>query len=200
MYDNFDDFNEVDIDSEIMAIINENSETSFTPMYENERNPQRPVNSIRPQTTNRTNEIAVATSSLDSQGHILNVGDKVTIGNDKAIGRIVALGKNAKVRIKDEGDYDFPCSVLTLYKDETPQGFVSETKNAYNTLMPQERVTEHRTPRKNDDRVISYNIESLIRSHGEEDYNDVSNYDPVEGANRLQEMGGDGQPFDMGIE
>ena len=200
MYDNFDDFGGIEIDPEVLAIMNESSETSFN--YE-ERKPiqRKPV-----QTQQRTNEIAVATSSLDSEGQILNVGDKVTIGNDKAIGRIIALGKNAKVRIQNEGDFDFPCSVLTLYKENPMEkmsgAFTSndniapktESRSAY-SLAPQQKS------KKANDKFTSYTVESLMKDHLQdgEDYNDVSNEDVYEMNERLQEYGGDGQVFDMGI-
>ena len=204
MYDNFDDFGGIEIDPEVLAIMNESSETSFN--YEErkpiQRKPQQPV---IPQ---RTNEVAVATSSLDSEGQILNVGDKVVIGNDKAIGRIIRLGKNALINIPNEGEFEFPCSVLTLYKEKPMESmtgaFTSNTNvtsvrenrsNAYTTLAPQEKR------KTTNDKFTSYTVESLMREHLQdgEDYNDVSNDDTYEMTERLQEYGGDGQIFDMGI-
>ena len=174
------------IDPEVLAIMNENASTDFSLSY-NTKN----VSEVKPQ---RTNELAVKTNSLDSQGNILSVGDKVTIGNDKAEGRIIALGKYAKVHIKDEGDFDFPCSVLTL-ANNTVQQIQSSQPSVYSALTTESKVNRRET----NDKFTSYTVESLMKAHTNDDYNNVSDTETFAMTERLQEIGGDGQPFNMGI-
>lgn len=181
------DFNDLSgIDPEVLAIMNENASTDFSANY------SKPVESVKkPQ---QTNELAIKTNSLDSQGNVLSVGDKVTIGNDKAEGRIIALGRYAKVHIKDEGDFDFPCSILTL-ANNTHHNEISVTQpTAYSTLTAESKIKK-----EENSKFTSYTMESLMKSHTNDDYNDISDSETFAMTERLQEMGGDGQPFDMGI-
>lgn len=76
------------------------------------------------------NEQAIQTTALDSKGNLLHVGDKVIIGNDKSIGRIVALGRHAKVVIPNEGTFEFPCSVLELYVPKATDESINTQLNA----------------------------------------------------------------------
>ena len=175
-----------EIDPDILAIMNENSETEFSTMTGNAVNltPKR-ENSIKERRIPRqTNEIAVQTSSLDSKGNILNVGDKVVVGNDKAIGRIVALGRYATVRLKDEGDFEFPCSVLTLAKNQEKINYFEESEDHQDREL------------KKTGKFSSYTVESLMKANiGNSDNDNFE--DGYEVQERLREMG-EGIPFNLG--
>lgn len=82
--------------------------------------PARPVKS----------EQAIQTAALDSKGRLLHVGDKVVVGNDKSVGRIIALGRHAKVALPGEGEFEFPCSVLELYGAEDADEALNSNANA----------------------------------------------------------------------
>lgn len=175
-----------EIDPDILAIMNENSETEFSTIAGNAVNltPKR-ENSIKERRIPRqTNEIAVNTSSLDSKGNILNVGDKVVVGNDKAIGRIVALGRYATVRLKDEGDFEFPCSVLTLAKNQEKINYFEESENSQSREL------------KTTGKFSSYTVESLMKANIGDSTNDNFE-DGYEVQERLREMG-EGIPFNLG--
>lgn len=189
------------IDPEILAIMNENSATTFGTIYENLETPQVVEKQEKLQApkapTTQTNEFKVKTSSIDSEGNVINVGDKVTIGNDKAVGRIIALGKNATVSIQNEGTFDFPCSVLTLVKNNQQTKTADNVKvnidNHQATLSNETKVNSNQN-----DKFSSYTIESLIKEHWGKDSLDSDYDDRAEASQRLQEMN-DGHPFDMGI-
>lgn len=173
-----------EIDPDILAIMNENSETEFSSMTGNLNEVKRENPVREKKISKQTNEIAVHTSSLDSKGNILNVGDKVIVGNDKAVGRIVALGRYAKVRLKDEGEFEFPCSVLTLANNQEPINYFEES--------------EHHEDRelKKTGKFSSYTVESLMKANigNSADDNFEDGYEVQE---RLREMG-EGMPFNLG--
>lgn len=78
----------------------------------------------------KRNEQVVQTAAMDSKGHILHVGDKVVVGNDKSVGRIIALGRHATVSIPNEGTFEFPCSILELYGADEMDESMKESMNA----------------------------------------------------------------------
>ena len=171
-------FNGINIDPEVLELM---QEMSYTPFNNQNESIQERDNFTK------TDEVAVKTSSLDSQGNILNVGDKVLVGNDKAVGRIIALGKYAKVNLVGEGEFEFPCSILTLATNSTVETYlqpvITEAKIQQNNINT------------NQDKFKGYSVESLMRTHdkSEDTFEDIG-----ESLKRLEEMN-EGQPFDMGI-
>ena len=176
----FDDLS--GIDPEVLAIMKEYASSPYDSFNESSQQ-----NTVKEDTI-KVNEISAKTSALDSKGNLLSVGDKVRVGNDKALGRIISLGRYAKVNIAGEGEFDFPCSVLTLVTNEYTGGFSSnepmtESNNSYNV-----------SPRINNSE--SYSISSLIKSHveeGEDTLDDIN-----ESLERLKSIN-DGESFNMGI-
>lgn len=183
------DFNDIEIDSDVLAIMNDFSATSFGTVESlNDTKVVKPETQKITESTQKTNELCVKTNSLDSQGNILRVGDKVIVGNDKAVGRIIALGKYATVRLAGEGDFEFPCSIITLAKTENNMNVITNSDNLYES-------NNSRQNKNINDKFSYYTTESLMEIQEQCDKLD----DIEESLQRLEEMN-DGQSFNMGIK